>query len=108
MNFCKHCKNYMQIKEIDLNNQRNIYYTCTPCNYIQSTQEYNIFTKHYKQNNKKDWILNPEFSVNDNTLPTKSTKCPDCKKINENVYYQNYDLTITLVCKNCKNLWIYS
>jgi len=108
MIFCKHCKNYMQIQEIDMESKRSIYYSCIPCNYFQSTDEFNIFTKSYKKSNKKDWIRNPEFAVADNTLPKKSTKCPDCKKINENVYYQNPDLTITLICKNCTKLWIYS
>lgn len=108
MIFCKHCKNYMQIQEIDMNNLRNIYYSCKQCNYFQPTKQYNIFTKNYKNNHKQNWIRNPEFAVEDNTLPRKSTKCTSCKKINDNVYYQNNNLTITLICKNCKNLWIYS
>lgn len=108
MKFCKHCKNYMSIQEIDMDNKRNIYYSCIPCNYYQPTEEYKIFTKLYKENNKIKLIRNPEFSVHDNTLPKKSTKCPDCKKINDNVYYQNDDLTITLICNNCTKLWIYS
>lgn len=108
MIFCKNCKNYMKIKEINTHNIRNISYTCHQCNYTEPTNQFIIFQKSYKQVNKKDWITNPQFSIKDSTLPRKSTKCPECKKINDNVYYQNNDLTITLVCNNCKKLWIYS
>ena len=41
---------------MNIDNKRNIYYICTPCNYSQSTDEYNIFTKFYKQND----LLTPE------------------------------------------------
>ena len=108
MNFCQKCNNYMKIKEMDIDNKRDIYYICKSCDFSIKSSKSLIFKKSYKRNIKKDWIKNPEFAVNDNTLPRKSTKCPSCKKINENVYYQNKDLTISLICHNCKNIWIYS
>lgn len=107
MKFCKKCKNYMKISEIDKDNKRDIYYTCNQCNYIESTNQYNIFKKNYKQV-KKDIIQNPEFSNFDKTLPRKNTKCPYCKYKQDNVYYQNNNLTITLVCSKCEKTWIYS
>ena len=107
MKFCKKCQNYMKISEMDINNVRNIYYCCNQCNYSETTDQFNIFEKKYKHD-KKNIIQNPEFSVYDKTLPKKNTKCPKCKTKRENVYYQNNNLTITLVCSNCKNTWIYS
>lgn len=98
----------MKISEIDIDNKRNIYYTCQQCNYTQPTQQFNTFKKYYRQNNNQNWAKHPEFSVYDKTLPKKHTKCPSCKKVNDNVYYQNSNLTITLVCQLCKNSWIYS
>ena len=108
MLFCKKCKNYMKIIEKKINNKRSIYYTCNLCNYTEPTNNFKIFNKSYKQDKNIKIIQNPEFSIHDNTLPRKNTKCPECKKINDNVYYQNDNLTITLICSNCKNLWIYS
>lgn len=107
MKFCKKCRNYMKISEVDLNDKRNIYYTCNQCDYTETTNEYCVFEKQYKQT-KKDDVRNPEFSVFDKTLPRKNTKCPKCKHKNDNVYYQNHNLTITLVCLMCKNTWVYS
>ena len=107
MKFCKNCKNYMKISEIEQHNNRNIYYVCNQCNYIEDTNNFIIFQKKYKQVKKK-FIQNPEYFVIDKTLPTKNTLCPQCKHKNDNVYYQNEDLTITLVCKDCNKVWIYS
>ena len=99
----------MVITEMDYKNQRNIFHICKQCDYIQPTNNYNIFQKNYKHDeNKKGMIVNPEYSIYDNTLPRKNTVCPCCKKRNENVYYQNNDLTITLICCNCTKQWIYS
>lgn len=107
MKFCKNCKNYMKISEIDIKNTRNIYYVCNQCDYIEDTNNFLIFQKKYKQI-KKNIIKNPEYFITDRTLPKKKTKCPKCKHKNHNVYYQNNDLTITLICKECKHIWIYS
>ena len=98
----------MKISEIDYQNVRNIYYICDTCNHIEPTTKYNVFEKEYKQKRNLHQITNPQYSINDNTLPRKNTKCPKCKKINDNVYYQNENLTITLLCNNCSNQWIYS
>lgn len=108
MKFCNNCKNHMTITEQKINKVRNIYYICKQCNSTQPTQNYNIFKKIYKKENNKNWVRNPEFSVIDLTLPKKHVKCTSCKKFNDNVYYQNNNLTITIVCSNCKHVWIYS
>ena len=108
MLFCVKCQNHMIITEMEVESQRNIYHICPQCNYIQQTTNFNIFQKNYKQDNNKNRIKNPEFSIHDNTLPRKNTVCTSCKKRNENVFYQNNDLTITLICSNCSHQWIYS
>ena len=97
----------MKISEIDIEGNRNIYYICNKCEFIQETDKFIIFEKKYKQTKKK-FIKNASYLINDKTLPKKNTKCPHCKHKNDNVYYQNDDLTITLICNSCKKLWIYS
>ena len=108
MIFCDNCKNNMKICEMDIDGVRNIYYNCQSCNFIKPTQQFNIFQKYYNNDNNNNWKIKSLYSINDPTLPRKHTKCPSCKKINDNVYYQNNDLTIKLVCTNCENTWIYS
>jgi DNA-directed RNA polymerase subunit M/transcription elongation factor TFIIS len=108
MIFCDKCKNNMNICEINIDGVRNIYYNCNNCEFIKPTQQFKIYNKLYNNNINKDWVIDPVFSINDKTLPRKHTKCPSCKKINDNVYYQNKDLTIKLICNNCQHMWIYS
>ena len=108
MKFCKNCKSYMAIYEKDFNNQRTIVYNCNKCNYTELPDSFCVFKKEYKQSITNDLIKNPKLIVTDNTLPRKNTKCWECKKINDNVYFQNNDLTITLVCNNCKHMWTYT
>ena len=93
---------------MDIDNQRNIYHICYNCNYTEPTPRFKIFNKLYKKDTNKKWIRHPEFAVYDKTLPKKHTKCPSCKKINDNVFYKNENLTISLICDNCKNFWVYS
>lgn len=107
MFFCSNCNNYMKIIEKDIDNIRNIYYICQNCDIKENVNDYMIFNKSYQNKiNDDKWDINKKYSLYDKTLPRKYSKCPECKKYNENIYYQNKNLRIKIICNNCMFSWI--
>ena len=105
MEFCKNCKNYLFLKECKVNGDRKLIYYCKQCDFSKDCIDNKISFKIYKKtdNLENDSYLN-KFKVTDLTLPRKTTKCPKCKKTNNNVYevkYFNNSYNLNIICKHC-------
>lgn len=112
MEFCNNCKNYLFLKEEKVNTQRKLYYYCKNCDFKKECLNNKILFKRYKFDEEKieDNSYINKYKVSDITLHKKNTKCPKCKKINNNVYevkYLNNSYNLNFVCSNCYHSWIY-
>jgi hypothetical protein len=81
------------------------------CDLYEECHNFTIMVKKYNNFNNlsrtNDNYIN-KYKTNDNTLPKKKSKCPHCKKINENVYEVNYHnncYNINNICSNCFLNW---
>ena len=105
MEFCNNCKNYLYLKESKVDDVRKLFYICHKCDFKKECLNKKISFKIYRVNthNTHDTHLN-KYKINDVTLPTKSCKCPMCKKMNSNPYetkYINNSFQMNVICKDC-------
>ena len=112
MEFCENCKNYLFLKEQKINDKRTLYYYCKCCEFQKECDNNKISFKRYKFEEQKTDENNHmnKYKTNDMTLPRKSTKCPKCKKTNNNVYevkYLNNCYNLNMICSNstCHHNW---
>jgi len=102
--FCENCFNLLIIKEIQINEKKEIYYFCNNCDYNIKCDNKKISSKDYNKNIKINYDHLNKYKKNDITLPKKITKCFYCKNKNENKYeinyYNNY-YNIYNICSKC-------
>jgi len=111
MEFCENCKNYLFLKECKHEGNRALFYYCKKCDFKKECINKKISFKIYKQTEIKnnDSYMN-KYKANDVTLPSRSCKCPKCKKINNNPYerkYVNNSFQLNIFCKNCFYNWFF-
>jgi len=105
MEFCENCKNYLYLKETKDNGIRKLFHICRKCDFKKECLNKKVSFKTYRMinTNTNDTYLN-KYKANDVTLPTKTCKCPNCKKINANAYetkYINNSFQMNVICKEC-------
>ena len=103
MQFCKNCNNYLYITED--RELKKLYNYCKKCDYKKETNNTCIYKIRYDKNIEIEPYINHKYINDDPTYPTKNIECPECKKKNNNAFYQCNDLSIIFVCKKCKHKW---
>lgn len=106
--FCDNCDNYLKLVE----NDNNLYYSCTKCtdSPLILIENVCIFSKKYKNTDFRsieiDNLVKNKYLLEDPCLPRNKSKCPKCKKINQNSYFVKYidmKFNIINICSNCKH-----
>lgn len=112
MEFCGNCKNYLFLKEEKVNDNRVLFYICKKCDFKKECLKKKISFKTYK--NTDNNIINDKhlnkYKITDPTLPSKSCKCPKCKKTNLNTYevkYSNNSYNLNVICHGCHHNWTF-
>lgn len=104
MKFCKTCKNYLDLIERIVDDERNLYHHCKNCNEYEIATSNQIITNNYKRNITFDKSHLNKYIKNSCINKFRRSKCPHCKKTNLNaqeVSYENSLFVIKNVCSNC-------
>ena len=99
MNFCKSCDSLLVLC---VNDDQQLIGKCNSCPYFEIKQNPLVSRTYYRQTRS-----NPKYTYQfqkDVTLPSRISKCPQCKKESMNKYqkiYQNKKFFVQNICGSC-------